>query len=117
LSRCQPIPAPGRYWFDENLLEGVSRAAEDRGDLAPQGIKKRWKRRGLNDGATVVVVAVAEAHHLAVRKKALKIERLEREIGKFAPERLLLVERENVRMIPEPRRQSVRRSEQIGLSG
>src|ERR1700677_2461641 len=34
------------------------------------------KRRGLNDVATVVVVAVAEAHHLAIGQKPLKVDGL-----------------------------------------
>ena len=83
-SRARPI------FVDENLAESVSRAVESRSNLASQRFQKRWKRRGLNDGAAVIVVTIAEAHHLAVRKIAMKVERLERELCEFVGERLFL---------------------------
>jgi hypothetical protein len=75
------------------------------------------QRRGLNNGAAVIVVAVAEAHHLSVRQKSVKVEGLERELLKFARERLLFFRRQKLRMISEPLRQAERRSKQIGLTG
>jgi hypothetical protein len=85
------MPADACGWsifVDENLAKGVRRAIEELGNFAPQRVEERRKRRGLNDGATVVVVAVAEAHHLAIGRKPLKVEGLERECAKLARERL-----------------------------
>ena len=53
-------------------MEGVRGTAERLGDLPSQGTEKRWKRRGLNDGTAGVVVAIAEAHRLAVRQIAVE---------------------------------------------
>src|SRR6185437_5586661 len=58
-------PRAGPIFVDENLPESIRRPAEDRRDLAPQRLEKAWKRRGLDDGATAVVVAIAEARHPA----------------------------------------------------
>ena len=86
-SRARPI------FVDEHLAEGLRRPVEYRGNLIPQGNEKRRKRRSLNDSTTVVVVAVAEAHHLAVGQIPMKVERLEREVGKLARKRILFIAR------------------------
>ncbi len=118
--RLVPMPADSRagpIFVDENLAEGFLRAIENRGDLAPQGNEKRRKRGSLNDRATIIVVAVAEAHHLAVGQKSLKVERLERKLAKFARECFLFLDRQNFRIIAEPFRQARGRGKQIGLTG
>jgi hypothetical protein len=75
---------------DKHLAESVRLATECLGNLAPEGEKKRRERRGLDDGAVVIVIAIAEAHHLAVCLVAVKVKRPEWELRKLASERLLL---------------------------
>ena len=91
--RLVPVPADARarsIFVDENLAERVSRAVESRSNLASQRFQKRWKRRGLDDGAAAIVITIAEAHHLAIGEIAMKVERLERELCELAGERLFL---------------------------
>ena len=85
--------------------------------LRPHGNEKRRKRGSVNDRATIIVVAVTEAHHLAVGQKSLKVERPERKPAKFARERFLFLDRQNFRIISEPFRQARGRGKQIGLTG
>ena len=103
--RLVPMPADscaGPIFVDEYLEERVFGTAEFLGDLASEGKKKRREWYGFNDSATVVVVAVAEAHYLPVRQIAVKVARLERELSEIAREALLLFDGQDVRAIPEP---------------
>ena len=84
---------------DQHLAESLRRPVKYRGNPVPQGNEEGWKRRSLNDSSTVVVVAVAEAHHLAVGQIPMKVERLEREVGKLARKRFLVIARDDVRTI------------------
>ena len=83
-------PCARPIFVDEDLPEGVLRAVEQHSDLASQEEQKRRKWRGLHNRATVIVIAVAEAHHLAIRKIAMEVEQFEREGGELAGERVLL---------------------------
>ena len=84
---------------DQHLAEVLRRSVEYRCNLIPQGNEKRRKRRSLNDGTAVVVIAVAEAHHLAVGQVPMKVKRLEWEIGNLARKPILFTAREDVRTI------------------
>ena len=84
-------PGAGSIFVDQHLPESVGGALETLSDFAPQRLEKRRNRGGLDHGAAVVVVAVAKADHLPVRLIAMKVERLERESGEFARQRLLLI--------------------------
>ena len=108
-------PRAGLIFVDEDLAERVARPVEDGGDPAPQGNEKRRKRRGLDHGAALVVVAEAEARHPAVGEKPVKIERLERQRAKLARERRLLVGGEDMRRDSGALGQARGRGEQIGL--
>ena len=103
--------------IDEHLAEGLRRPVEQSRDLAPQRFEKLRKRRRLDHRAAAVIIAVAEAHDLAIGEVAVEVERLERERAKLARERLLLVGGQNAGMVAEPFRQGRRRREQIGLAG
>src|ERR1700722_7408417 len=107
----------GPIFVDENLAEGFLGAVENRRNLAPEGNENRWEWRSFNDRATIVVVAVAEANHLAVGQKSLKVERLERKRTKLVREGVLFLDRQDVRIIAEPFRQPRGRRKQVGLSG
>jgi hypothetical protein len=90
--RLVAMPADSRAGFvfvDENLLERLRWPVENLSDLAPQGHEKGRKRRGLDDRAPVVIVAIAEARHPAIGQEALKVERLEQERFKLAGEGLV----------------------------
>jgi hypothetical protein len=118
--RLVPMPADscaGPIFVDENLAKRFRRAAESRGHLAPQGNEKRRERRRPYNAATILVVTIAEAHHLAIGQKPLEVEGLERESAEFARERIRFFEGQNIRMIREPLRQPSGRREQIGLRG
>jgi hypothetical protein len=65
-------------------------------------VRQTTETARLNNGAAVIVEAVAEAHHLSVRQKSLKVEGLARELLKFARERLLFFLGQKVRTISEP---------------
>ena len=62
-----------------------------------------------------IVVTIAEAHHLAVREIAVKVERLERELCEFVGKRLFLSDGEHVRMIAKSLGQPRGSGEEIGL--
>src|SRR5258707_6844733 len=67
-------PCARPIFVDEDLPEGVLRAVEQHSDLASQGEKKSRKWRRLHNRATVIVIAGAEAHDLAIRKIAMVVE-------------------------------------------
>ena len=83
-------PCAGPIFVDEDWRKRPPGGRTSQRPCVCREMKKRRKRRRLNDSTTVIVIAVAEAHHLAVRQIAMKVERLERQSGKFARERLLL---------------------------
>src|SRR5271166_3769630 len=118
--RLVPMPAdpgPRPVFVDQHLRESVGGPVEALGDFRSQRLEKRRKRLGFDDGAAVVVVAIAKADHLPVGLIAMEIERLERQRGELARRGLFLISGQEIRMIAESLGQGARRAKEIGLTG
>jgi homospermidine synthase len=112
------MPADPSAWsifVDEDLAESVLRAVEQQSDLTSQREQKRREWSRLNNRAAVVVIAVAETHHLAIRKIAVEVEGFERKEGELASERLHLFAGEDAQAIAKSFGQPQGDVEKIGL--
>jgi hypothetical protein len=88
----------GRY----SLISTWRRASAGRTNIAATlfaGKRERRKRRSPNDSSTVAIIAVAEAHHVAVGQVPVKVKRLEWEIGQLARKPIPFIAREDVRTV------------------
>ncbi len=118
LRRIRACPGASRYragavFIDERLLESFSRAVKSFGDLLAQRHEEGRERPRLEDLSAAVVIAKAIRDNLTIGLIAMKVKRLEGQVGEVARQKFSFRDRQQVRLVAEALWQTARESKHI----